>query len=307
MNLSVGWIGLGNMGRPMAARVAPAGFPLTVWNRTPSRADPLVNMGAARALSIRELATCDVVFSTVTGSADLHQVLLDPEVGLLTGSRVPEVAVDCSTVSVEVSTEVRKLADERLVAYLACPVSGNGGIAAAGGLSLACSGPMEAFDRMRPVLDVLGQSATYVGPGESARLVKIYHNLLLGAITEALAEILALASKSDMRRGDVMNFINGSVLGSTFIGYKTPSLVDLDFTPTFNCRGLLKDFDLGAAESTDKQVPMPVIERTRQALLEAIDAGLGDLDFASLLLLAAMKAGVTLADETSGAANGLTS
>ncbi len=304
-SVTVGWIGLGNMGSPLAGRLVRAGYDVAVWNRTTAKAQPLAEQGAVVAPTIRDLSSRRVVFCMVSTSADLEQVMLDPDGGLLTGDTVPAVVVDCSTVSVETSQRVRAAATARGSRFLAAPVSGNGKVAAAGKLSVVCSGDEEAFTEVRPLIERLGRAVTYVGDGETARLVKIYHNLLLGIYTEALAEILVLAEKSGVSRRAVMDFINGSVMGSTFSQYKTPALVNLDFHPTFTPVLLRKDFDLGLAEARRTETPMPITTLTRDLVETSVGRGFAKDDFATLLLVAAANAGVTLESEEADVSDGL--
>lgn len=303
--LTAGWIGLGNMGAPLATRLVKAGFDVRVWNRTIAKAAPLQDVGAGVGETIRDLADRDVVFSMVSTSADLEQVMLDPDTGLLTGDAVPQVVVDCSTVSVETSKKVREAAEARGVRFFAAPVSGNGKVVAAGKLSVVCSGDAETFELVRPMIESLGRSVTYVGEGEAARLVKIYHNLLLGIYTQSLAEILVLAERGGVKREAVMEFINNSVMGSIFSQYKTPALVNLDFHPTFTPVLLRKDFDLGLAEARKHQVPMPITGLTRDIVESSIGRGFAKDDFATLLLVAAGNAGVELESEDADVTDGL--
>lgn len=302
---SVGWIGLGNMGAPLATRLVDAGYQTAVWNRTASKADPLAAKGATVVGAIRDLGAQDVVFSMVSTSADLEQVMLDPELGLLTGEKVPSIVVDCSTVSVETSKKVREAAEARNVRFFAAPVSGNGKVVAAGKLSVVCSGDEETFAIVRPMIESFGRSVTYVGDGEAARLVKIYHNLLLGIYTQALAEILVLGQKSGVKREAVMEFINNSVMGCIFSQYKTPAMVNLDFHPTFTPVLLRKDFDLGLTEARKHEVPMPITNLTRDIVESSIGHGFAKDDFATMLLIAAANAGIELTSENADVTDGL--
>lgn len=302
---TLGWIGLGNMGAPLATRLVKAGFEVTVWNRTAAKAQRVADQGASVSDSIRGLASRDVVFSMVSTSADLEQVMLDPDAGLLTGETVPKVVVDCSTVSVDVSRVVREAAEARGTRFFAAPVSGNGKVVAAGKLSVVCSGDRDTFDMVRPMIETLGRSVTYVGEGEAARLVKIYHNLLLGIYTQALAEILVLGEKGGVSREAVMDFINNSVMGSIFSNYKTPALVNLDFHPTFTPVLLRKDFDLGLTEARKHEVPMPITNLTRDIIESTIGHGHAKDDFATMLLVAAANAGIHLESENADVADGL--
>jgi 3-hydroxyisobutyrate dehydrogenase-like beta-hydroxyacid dehydrogenase len=275
---------------------------LTVWNRTRSKAEPLMKVGAKVADHPSELADRDVVFTMVSTSADLEQVigqlLSDPE-------RSPRMIVDCSTVSTEASARVRAVAAERGAAFLASPVSGNGKVVAAGMLSLVCSGPQEAFDEVAPILELLGRHVTYVGDGEKARLVKICHNILLGVVAQNLAEITVLAEKGGVSRAALLDFINNSVMGSVFSKYKSPAYVNLDFTPTFTPVLLRKDLDLGLRAADELGVPMPVTSAAREPVQAAIAQGRTTEDFAVLLELQARASGLELVSEDVAVDDGL--
>ena len=196
----VGWIGTGRMGAAMVRRLARSGADVAVWNRTRAKAEALSADGARPVDRITDLAERETVFTMVSSPADLESVLVGPD-GLLTRpDAAPSVVVDCSTVSVEASAGIRAAARERGVAFLAAPVSGNPKVVASGRLSLVVSGPEEDYLRTEPLLRRIGGSVTYAGEGEAARLVKICHNLLLGTITQSLAEITVLAEKGGVPR-----------------------------------------------------------------------------------------------------------
>ena len=303
---SVGWIGAGRMGAAMATRLAKAGTKVTVWNRTRAKAEPLTAFGCSIADEIAELRGLDAVFVMVSTSKDLHQVLLG-EGGLLADpSRLPRTVVDCSTVDQHASEAVRAACEERGVAFLAAPVSGNGKVVKAGMLTLVTSGPEETFREVQPLLEHIGRHVTYVGEGDVARLVKICHNLLLGVVTQSLAEITVLAEKGGVPRAAFLEFLNNSVMGSVFTRYKSPAFVNLDYTPTFTPILLRKDFDLGLAAAHDLDVPMPVAAATAQAVQAAVSSGRVDEDFSILLDLQAHNSGLTLTPEDEQVDDGLT-
>ncbi|HEY0871702.1 MAG TPA: NAD(P)-dependent oxidoreductase, partial [Acidothermaceae bacterium] len=279
----LGWIGAGRMGAAMARRLLANGHQVSVYNRTRAKAEALMPDGAVVVDTIAELATCDVVFTSVSSSADLEQVLLG-EGGLLRQDRVPGIVIDTSTVSAGMSAQVREAATARGCAFLAAPVSGNAKVVAAGRLTLVVSGSDDAYRRVAPLLEVLGSGVTYVGDDESARLVKIAHNVFLGVVTQSLAEILVLVEKGGVSRSAFLEFLNASVMGSTFTKYKSPALTHLDFTPTFTTELLRKDFELGLAEARSMGVAMPVAALTHQLVQAAVGAGHRGVDFASLLL-----------------------
>jgi 3-hydroxyisobutyrate dehydrogenase len=304
-DLSVGWIGTGRMGAAMAARLARAGADLQVWNRTRAKAEPLIAHGCTVADTIADLRGRDVVFTMVSTPADLEQVLLG-EGGLLADrEQAPGVVVDCSTVSTESSAEMRAACAERGVAFFASPVSGNGKVVRAGTLSLVVSGPEDTFESVAPFLEQLGKSVTYVGEGDVARLVKICHNLMLGVVTQSLAEITVLAEKGGVPRSAFLEFLNNSVMGSAFTRYKSPAFVNLDYTPTFTPILLRKDFDLGLAAARELDVPMPVAAATAQLVQASVGSGRVDEDFAILLDLQAQNSALELKPENIQVDDGL--
>lgn len=304
--IRVGWAGTGHMGAPLAQRLLNAGVPVSAWNRTRSKAQSLAPHGAVVVSSLTELADNDVVFTMVSASADFEQVVLGAEGLLADTARAPDVVIDCSTVSEEISARVRIALGERGIAFLAAPVSGNAKVVQAGMLSLVCSGPEGTYLRVRPLLEILGRHVTYVGEGERARLVKICHNLLLGVVAQSLSEITVLAQKGGVSRAALLDFINNSVMGSTFTRYKTPAFVNLDFTPTFTPVLLRKDFDLGLAAARELDVPMPLAAVVHELVQSAVAQGRTDEDFAVLLELQALSSGLALKPEDVAVDDGLT-
>jgi len=303
--LKIGWIGAGRMGSQLVLRLLDAGYDIAVYNRTASKAAHLAEKGASVVARPADLAERDLVFSMVSSSKDLEQVMLG-EGGLLTGPTSPRVIADSSTVSAQASALIREAANSRGSDFLATPVSGNPKVIAAGKLTVAVSGPREVFESIEPVLRVFGRSVTYVGDGEVARLVKIAHNLMLGVVTQCLAEITVMTEKGGVSRSDFLAFLNDSVMGSVFTQYKSPAFVNLDFTPTFTMQLLQKDFDLGLEAASELQSPMPLASVTRQIIAQAAGAGRGiDEDFATLLLEVARGAGVVLQPENVPVDDGL--
>ncbi|MFD0732788.1 NAD(P)-dependent oxidoreductase [Planotetraspora mira] len=300
----VGWIGTGRMGVAMAERLAKAGVDLTAWNRTLAKAEPLKEHGAAVCEAVADLRDRDVVFTMVSTSADLEKVLLG-EGGLLTGDQVPGAVVDCSTISTEASAAVRAICAERGVDFLAAPVSGNGKVVRSGTLSLVVSGPEATYDKVAHLLRHIGKSVTYVGEGDLARLVKIAHNLMLGVVTQSLAEITVLVEKGGVSRHAFLEFLNNSVMGSAFTRYKSPAFVNLDYTPTFTPILLRKDFDLGLAAARSLDVPMPVTAVTAQMVQASVGSGRVDEDFSILLDLQAAASGIELKPESVHVDDGL--
>src|SRR3954471_24423593 len=301
----VGWIGTGRMGAAMATRLARAGADLAVWNRTRAKAEPLAEHGAQVVDAIADLRGRDVVFTMVSSDKDLEQVLTGARGLIAEPGSVPKVVVDTSTVSTETSAAMRAACDAVGTQFLASPVSGNGKVVAAGKRTLVTSGDEDTFHRVRPLLEAIGKHATYVGAGDTARLAKICHNLMLGVVTQSLAEITVLAEKGGMTRAAFLDFLNNSVMGSVFTRYKSPAFVNLDYTPTFTPVPLRKDFDLGLAAARELDVPMPVAAATAQLVQASVSSGRVDEDFAILLDLQAASAGLELKPENVAVDDGL--
>ena len=304
-NTRIGWIGIGRMGYAMAARLAKQGADLTVWNRTRAKAEPLAKHGAKIASTLSELAACDIVFVMVSTWDDVREVIAGP--GGLLSVKTPRtrLVVECSSISLEGSAELRSLLAERGIELLAAPVSGNAKVIEAGRLSFVCSGPRPAFELALPYLRMIAPAASYVGEGELARIVKICHNVFLGVVIQSLAEITILAQKAGVPRHAFLDFINQSVMGSTFTRYKTPALVNLDFKVTFTPALLRKDLDLGLHAGREFDVPMPLASITRDQVQALIGLGLGDEDFAKLIVLQARASGIDLEPENVPVSDGL--
>ena len=208
-DMKIGWMGTGRMGFAMAARLLAAGCNVAVYNRTRSKAEPLAEKGAVIVDVPAEIADRDIVFTMVSGPADLRSVVSGDN-GLLSSTGSPQLLIDCSSVSADGSAEVRNELATRGTAMLSAPVSGNAKVVTAGLLTLVVSGPKEAFTIAEPYLNTLGTGVTYVGDAELARMVKICHNVLLGVVTQCMAEITVLAEKGGVPRHALLEFINNS-------------------------------------------------------------------------------------------------
>jgi 3-hydroxyisobutyrate dehydrogenase len=300
----VGWIGLGRMGEAMAARLIRAGHGLSVWNRTASKADPLAQIGAEVVTDKAAMAHCATIFTMVSTTDDLKDILFGKG-GVLSGNARPKRVVDMSSISDTGSAEVRKGLTAAGVAYLSAPVSGNGKVAKAGKLLVVASGPKAEYDAVQPLLEALGRAAMYVGEGELSRIWKIAHNTMFGVIIHSLCEITLLAEKAGIPRHIFLESINNSVLGSMYTRYKTPALVNLDFTTTFTPTLLLKDMDLGMGAAKARGVAMPTASATRESIQALANTHPGDIDFSVLLLELARAAGMKLEPENVKVSDGL--
>jgi 3-hydroxyisobutyrate dehydrogenase len=314
---SLGWIGMGRMGYPMAERLLKAGHPVAIWNRTRAKAEPLAKKGARIVDRPNELSAADIVFTMVSTGTDLEQVYFGED-GVVAGTAGPrpKILVDCSSIGIEQSEAIRARLKQLGCEFISAPVSGNGKCVKAGKLSCVVSGPKAAFEEVQPYLATFAASGVaYVGEGELARICKIAHNVFLGVVIQNLAEITILAQKAGVPRHAFLDFMNASVMGSTFTRYKSHALVNLDWTTTFTPALLRKDLDLGLKAARDLDVAMPVTAATREALqshfgaatLQPEPAAYLEKDFSALLETVARAAGVTLSAENVPMSTGLES
>lgn len=301
----VGWIGTGRMGSALVSRLLAAGIDVSVWNRTRSKAEALAEQGAQLVDNPADLADRDIVFTMVGGPADVLEVTLG-EFGVLSRSDArPAVLVDSTTIDPVTSRRLVEEAAANHTSVLAAPVSGNPKVVRAGNLTVVVSGPRDAYELAHPYLEEFGRKVTYVGIGDEARLVKICHNLMLGAVTQSMAEITMLAEASGVKRSDFLGFLNDSVMGSIFTRYKTPAFVNLDYAPTFTWHLLRKDLELGLESGKEMNVPLPLTALTHAIVVEGIELGYAEEDFASLLTKQARASGRELVPENVEVDDGL--
>jgi len=309
----IGWIGTGRMGQPMAERLLKAGHDVSIWNRTRAKAEPLAAKGGKIVDKLADLASCDVVFSIVSEGKDLEQVYFGKD-GVLSGGKAPKICIDCSTISVEESADIRKRLKEKGADYVCAPVSGNAKVIKAGRLSSVVSGDEAACKSIISLMEVVApQGVSYVGEGDLARICKIAHNVMLGVVIENLIEITLLVNKMGVPRHAFLAFLNNGVMGSMFTRYKSPALVNLDWTTTFTPELLRKDLDLGLELGREMDVPMPVTAATREVLqghfghatLQPDPHAYLKKDFAALMETMALAAGMKLAPENKNVPTGL--
>jgi 3-hydroxyisobutyrate dehydrogenase len=310
----IGWIGMGRMGYPMAERLLKAGYDVSIWNRTRAKAEPLAKSGGKIVDKPSDLAGMDVVFSIVAEGKDVEEVYFG-KTGVLSGNgKVPGVMVDCSTIAVDESANIRKRLKERNVDYLCSPVSGNAKVIKAGKLSCVCSGPEASFRKVEEMIKAFApKGVSYVGEGELARVCKIAHNVMLGVVIQNLIEITLLVNKMGVPRHAFLAFLNNGVMGSMFTAYKSPALVNLDWTTTFTPELLRKDLDLGLELAREVDVPMPVTAATRETLqmhfgaatLQKNPQEYLQKDFAALMETMALAAGMKLESENKPVPTGL--
>lgn len=313
--MKIGWIGIGRMGLPMVVRLLNAGYSPMVWNRTRSKAEPLAAQGAIVVGRMSDLRDADVVFTMLATGKDVLEVCFGKDGLAADGvSRPPGIVVDCSTIGVDESRELRTRLAARGVQYLAAPVSGNPKCVVAGKLSSVVSGSEHSLAKVAPLIEAYsGRGVAYVGEGELARVCKIAHNVILATTIANLIEVILMAQKAGISRHAFLQFINNSVIGSIFTQYKSPALVNLDWTTTFTAGGLLKDIDLGLQFAHALGIPVPITAAVR----EIFQAHLGGAalrpnaqeyvqkDFAALFETGAASAGIKPVSENATVSTGL--
>jgi 3-hydroxyisobutyrate dehydrogenase-like beta-hydroxyacid dehydrogenase len=280
--LTVGLIGLGNMGTAIAERVVDGGYPLVVYNRTAEKSEPLGRRGAVVAETPADLVEqVDIVLTSLADDEALEAVAAE----VVAAARPGTVLVDMSTVSQAASARVASLAEEASVEYLRAPVSGNPSVVRAGNLSFIVSGSRETLERVEPVITAIGPTVHYVGDGEQARIVKLAINLIIAGLAQLMSEALVLGEASGVSRADLLEVMGSSAAGAPFVKYKTEPLLREDFSATFTTALMEKDIDLvlDAAEEAGV-VELPVATEMKTLLRAAIDAGYADDDFMALFL-----------------------
>ena len=285
MSERLGFIGLGNMGQPMAGRLLEAGFPLTICDLLKAKTDSLAEKGAKVAGSPREVAAqSDVTITMIPDGTALRAVALGDN-GVLAGAQPGSIMVDMSTVDPESSGEVAKAADDRGVKMLRAPVSGSTILAAGGKLTIFASGDKQAYDRCQDVFGAMGQKTFHVGTGDEARYLKLVLNMMVGTTCQMLAEALTFGEKAGLAWEQLLEIIGSSVVASPLVAYKIPPLSKREFKAMFTASMMAKDFDLALDAGQKLGSPMPTIGLVRQFLGMLQATGRGELDFSALLLL----------------------
>jgi 3-hydroxyisobutyrate dehydrogenase-like beta-hydroxyacid dehydrogenase len=297
--------GLGRMGRPIAARIAGGGFPLTVWNRSPGPAESLAAEAGGRAAATPAEAArdADVVITMLTDGPAVLAVLDGPD-GVLAGLRSGAVVIDCSTTGAEYARQAAALCRAAGVAFLDSPVSGSTAVAERGELGLMVGGEPDVLAGVRPVLDRFGATVVHVGPVGAGAAVKVAVNGLLHTFSTALAESLVAAEAAGVPRTAFFDVLAGGVLANTFLGYKRAAFLDPDSAPVaFDLTTATKDLRLAVDASRAAHLPVSVLERTLQLHCQALEDGYGGKDMAAMAAWIADRAG----DDPSGEPGGRTS
>ncbi len=282
MKPAVGMIGLGLMGRPMAANLLKAGFPLTVWNRTRSRADTLARQGARVANTPREAAAAsDVLITIVSDPPALEAVLWGAE-GALDGLRRSSVLVDSSTVAPALARRIAAACAERDAEFLDAPVTGGTWGAEKGELVFMVGGSAETLKRIEPVLAVMGKRWFHLGPHGAGQTVKLAMNLILALQVDALAEALALATAAGVPGERLVEVMQSSMARAPVLDIKAPMILERKFAPSFPLRLMHKDLGLALELGNQLGVPLPATAAARETYNAVKGAAKEDVDYAAV-------------------------
>jgi 3-hydroxyisobutyrate dehydrogenase len=253
----VGFIGLGIMGRGMAANVLKAGFPLSVWNRTRERTDSLAAAGATVAATPAELAMgCDMIITCVSDTPDVQTVILG-EQGVIHGVRPGSLVIDMSTISPAATRTLAAALAAKHVDMLDAPVSGGSEGAAKGTLSIMVGGKAEALERARPVLQAMGTRITHVGPTSAGQTVKLVNQVIVVGNCLAMAEGLLLAQAGGVDLQKALEAVSAGAAGSWMLSNRGPQILARDWRPGFTVALQQKDLRLVLDTADENGVPLP--------------------------------------------------
>jgi 3-hydroxyisobutyrate dehydrogenase len=297
--MEVGFIGLGIMGRPMARNLLEAGQSVTVWNRSPGAVEELVDAGASAADSPAAVArTSDVVIICVTASADVEQVIRGGDAeGVLDGLRPGAVVVDMSTIAPAVTRTLASEIAERSGTLLDAPISGGEQGAIAGTLSIMVGGDaeaLEALERARPLLEIMGSRVTHCGPSGAGQTVKLCNQIAVVLNNLAMAEALAFCTRSGVDPSVMLEAITAGAAGSWQLSNLGSKIVERDFAPGFKVGLQQKDLRLALEAADELQLPLMGTALVHQ-LFQRVEQTLG-ADAGTQALVTAVEAlgGVTV-------------
>ncbi|RLI23422.1 hypothetical protein DRO47_00580 [Candidatus Bathyarchaeota archaeon] len=276
MKKRIGFIGLGVMGKPMAMNLLKAGYPLTVWNRTRSKMEDLVKMGAAPGESPKDVAEkSDVVITMVTDSAAVEAVILGPS-GVIEGVRPGMIVIDMSTISPSVTRRIAEKLKEKGVEMLDAPVSGGDIGAKQGTLSIMVGGSEEVFKECLPIFKVLGKRITYMGTNGMGQMTKLCNQVICALNIQAVCEGLILGAKAGLDLEKLLSVVTAGAAGSWMLSNLGPKIIKRDFEPGFKMVHQLKDLRLALAQASELNVPLPGTALVNQMFKAVEAAGLGE-------------------------------
>jgi 3-hydroxyisobutyrate dehydrogenase-like beta-hydroxyacid dehydrogenase len=283
MSQSVGFIGLGIMGQPMALNLVKAGFKVTAYNRTPSKAEALKAAGAAVAASPAEAARgADYVVIIVSDSAAVEEVVTGQN-GVIETIRPGAIVIDSSTISPMVSRRLACLLAGKGAKMLDAPVTGSKHGAEKGELTFMIGGEKETFEQAMPVLKVLGKKHIYCGQHGLGLSAKLAMNSILATMIAIFAEGFVLAAKAGVPPATMLEIMQSSLARNGIVDFKAPFVFKGDFTPYFPLKLMHKDLELAMETAYAQNVPLPTTAAVKEVYGVAKAQGKGDLDYAAVI------------------------
>jgi 2-hydroxy-3-oxopropionate reductase len=286
---TVGFIGLGIMGKPMAENLIEAGYDLVAYNRTREKAEELDSATVAETpKGVAELS--DVIITMLPDSPQVEEVLAGED-GVLEGVKEGALIVDMSTISPVVTEELAKKAEEKGASMLDAPVSGGDVGAINGTLSIMVGGGEEDFERALPLFEVMGETVTHVGPVGTGQVVKAANQIVVALTIEAVSEALVLGSKGGVPPEKILDVLGGGLAGNKVMEVKREKMLEHSFDPGFRVELHHKDLGIALAAGREYGVTLPITAIVDQMLETLKMLGRGDQDHSALL---------TLIEESSG-------
>jgi 3-hydroxyisobutyrate dehydrogenase-like beta-hydroxyacid dehydrogenase len=283
----IGFIGLGLMGRPMSMNLLKAGHPVTVWNRTASRAAELVAAGAKLAKTPREAAQdADVLISIVSDPPALEEVLWGREGkddGALAGLRPGSIYMDSSTISPALARKISAACTERNVRFLDAPVTGGDWGAREGNLLFMIGGDAETLRAVEPVIRIMGKKWFHLGPNGAGQTIKLAMNGILAAQVEVMAEALAIVNKAGLQEQQLVDVMQASMARSGLLDVKAPLMVKGDYKPSFPLRLMHKDLGLLLDLANQLGVALPMTAASREVYSYVKGEATEDLDYSGVM------------------------
>lgn len=277
--LKIGWVGLGNMGIPMALNILKAGYELTVYNRNKHKEQELTAAGAGSAISLQELAShCDIIF-TMLSDDDAVKSVYNENDGLLSGAKPGTLLIDMSTVAPETSGFLAAQCITKQVSFLDAPVSGSVQPAKEGKLIILTGGAVQDFETAKPVLDLMGKLTLHLGPVGAGSSAKVAINYLLGVNIQAMAETVLFAEQNGISKEDMLTIINEGACGNGIIKLKTPAVLADSYPPAFALKYIVKDLKLAKGAGLKSPLSEPLLNTFEAAAAD----GLGEEDLMAVI------------------------
>jgi 2-hydroxy-3-oxopropionate reductase len=280
---TIGFIGLGVMGAPMAENLVKAGFDVLGYTRRPSAVDRLAAMGGRRATSVAEATQgAEVVITMLPDSPEVSEVVLGDD-GVLAHASPGLLLIDMSTISPQTAQRVAAAAADRGATALDAPVSGGEQGAIEGVLSIMVGGPVEAFEQAKPIFGALGTTIVHVGPAGSGQLVKAANQLVVAGTIELVAEAIVLLEATGVDASAGLKVLAGGLAGSTVLNRKAAGMLDRRFEPGFRVDLHHKDLGIMLAAARDAGAVVPLGALVAQLMAALRAQGDGALDHTALL------------------------